>query len=103
LSGNTELTPEQMLKFENDVAYTAMVLFLNDLPVLDLEMIKDLNLTFSLLITDLSIDPKYIAVAFVPASFNAFKERLKEPNHFEYTKKNGAEAIYFLKNYFTYY
>lgn len=103
LSGNTELTPEQTLKFENDVAYTAMVLFLNDLPVLDLEMIKDLNLTFSLLITDVNIDPKYIAVAFVPASFNAFKERLKEPTHFEYTKKNGAEAIYFLKNYFTYY
>jgi hypothetical protein len=97
------LTQEQLEKFDNDVKYTAMVLFLNDLPELNLEVFKDLKVTFSLLITDITSEPRYIAAAVVPESFNAFKQRLQEPNHFINAQRNGAQSIYFLKDYFTFY
>lgn len=99
----SEISPEQIQKFESDVKYTAMILFLNDLPELSEEMFKGLNLTFSLQITDITTEPQYIAAAVVPGSFISFKERLKDKVHFENARRYGAEAIYFLKDYFTYY
>jgi hypothetical protein len=97
-----ELTPEQRVRYADDLRYVALILFLKELPDFDTTSLKDLALTFAMRFESQD-GPAIVAGAFVPESYLKFRERLKEEKHFQYIPKNGAVAIYFLREYFTYY
>lgn len=99
--GGTELTPEQRARYADDLRYVALILFLKELPDFDTTSLKDLALTFAMRFEGET--PAIVGGAFVPESYLKFRERLKEEKHFQYIPKNGAVAIYFLREYFTYY
>lgn len=92
--------PVMVKKYQEDLLFTAIVLFLKDKVPEDFnyELLKGLNLTF-ILKFKINESIEYVPVVFVPDSLNQFILAI-EPKNLKLAKGFGADALFGLKDYF---
>lgn len=95
---------EQIEKYQNNIKYAAMMLFIRDGFPKDIDYQKLGQVNFTLVLSRHASDGAvaYYAGAFVPASLNKMISLFRH-DQFELMRKYGADALYYLREYGVFY
>jgi pSer/pThr/pTyr-binding forkhead associated (FHA) protein len=101
---NGVVAPDILKKYQIDLNYVSMVMFLNETMPRDLnyELLKEMKITIVLSIPSETGSEEYIVLAVVPESLDLFYKKIR-PVFFDRIRKYGRGAIDFLNDFFIIY
>lgn len=101
VTGKEAESPEDLQKYQDDLKFVTIILFLTGAVPRDLEYdrLKNVNLTFAIKISLENGTTEYLPAVFVPETLAFFLRDFK-PGGLKLAKRHGAGVFLYLKNYF---